>query len=1453
MKRIFVVLGLLGISTRAEAQFYVQDVAPGAYTPLASIPGIQNVTDFSFSSSDEGSATVPIPFTFNYLSQPYTEARVAVNGYVVFGQGSTFGSYTNYPIGSPSGADNVIAVWWDDLIIPAAAGHSSYGTLGTAPNRIFIIEVRDWEHYSLANLNDGRWQIWLYEGVTGRFEIRVDGQLEASEFYSATTGWEGPDGAPSGAYLPCANASPYCDEVDFAGMVGNVYGVEQAQGPELLGDVGMFPRGALPGGSAPGQVTLRNVGTQDVSNVQSSLYLSLDQQLDAGDVLVDTFTVPLLQAGDVPVVRTATVNVPAGTAPGDYYVLLFVDSDDSVPEVTEANNVVASQSRFATAYDLVALNANAPAGANPGDPLPVDVDVGNQGVPYVGSLTVRVRASLDGTLDPNDPIVGTTTVNLTGAATQGFSLSFTLPAIPPGNYHPVLELDPNDAVVEYDGLNDALVGATEFPVGPELNITSLIAPGGADPGQPITFDLTLQNDGVAYAGPVTVRLIASPDPIYDVNDPLLGNTTIVASGLVSETLQATLVMPSLPAGVYYPIAILDPNDAIDEVNDFNNTTAGTDTFTSGPDFTILDVAGPTQATPGQAMMVTTTVGSPGAPYSGQVTYRLYLSEDQAYDAQDTFAGEYSVTFSGETSIDDLQMPVFPASLPPTGHYLIARVDPLNALPEADEGNNLFLDDQRIGSGTDFRVFSVDYDPDTAQAGDVVTVTANLRADGSPFTGAVAYRVWLSEDFYLDAGDYPVFDDAAFLNGEVDLPITSDITVPADVPPGEYRVFVEIDPDDMIPEPSETNNDNDGFGYLEILGPNLAVSTIAAGPQAFVGIPYRIELTLTNDGAAGSGSFTYGYYATTNGILRPPDGQQLFVSTATVIPPGATRTFVDLVDVPAQGSPSALVQMGVLLDFDDQVLETDEADNLAFIPGQVQVLQPVPDLAAQIDETSTTAAAGEDLAVTRTLFNQGVAESPTFTYGYYLSDNPVISPVDDILIGTYTAQLPVDGFDRSIDRVNVPATVPGGTYYLGVVVDPEDGLLETNEANNVALGPQVRLFPAALAVRTDALPGAVLNAPYRAQLFAAGPAGGRSWNISSGLLPPGLVLDQLTGEIMGTPSKDGLFEFVARVTAGNAYAERALSIRVRGATVPIEVVSTTLPYAILGRPYETELIAVGGAPPYSWGVRSTLPEGLVATSTGGIAGTPRSAGGYALAVVVTDAEGAAATAQVALNVVDPDRTVTITQTALPDAIVGVDYCEGETIRLFASGGFPPFSWSALSGLPPGMSLADGGELCGVPEQAGDFELLARVQDGAGVFDTSLFILRVRSSNELAIADTSLEDAVLDEPYEVHLSARRGVEPYAWSIQDGAPPAGLELGADGTIQGTPTEAGTWNFVVEVTDAAAQSRVQPLSIRVLSERPGGDEGGCGCTASPGDGSAPWIGILLGCLMLLRRRRSL
>lgn len=53
--------------------------------------------------------------------------------------------------------------------------------------------------------------------------------------------------------------------------------------------------------------------------------------------------------------------------------------------------------------------------------------------------------------------------------------------------------------------------------------------------------------------------------------------------------------------------------------------------------------------------------------------------------------------------------------------------------------------------------------------------------------------------------------------------------------------------------------------------------------------------------------------------------------------------------------------------------------------------------------------------------------------------------------------------------------------------------------------------------------------------------------------------------------------------------------------------------------------------------------------------------------------------------------------------------------------------------------------------------------------------------------------------VSYQATGGNAPYVWSIGNGALPGGLSISPDGVISGTPTDAGTFTFTVEVTDAS------------------------------------------------------
>jgi hypothetical protein len=67
--------------------------------------------------------------------------------------------------------------------------------------------------------------------------------------------------------------------------------------------------------------------------------------------------------------------------------------------------------------------------------------------------------------------------------------------------------------------------------------------------------------------------------------------------------------------------------------------------------------------------------------------------------------------------------------------------------------------------------------------------------------------------------------------------------------------------------------------------------------------------------------------------------------------------------------------------------------------------------------------------------------------------------------------------------------------------------------------------------------------------------------------------------------------------------------------------------------------------------------------------------------------------------------------------------------------------------------------------------------------------------------------------VALSATGGVQPYAWSVVAGALPAGLSIGSDGTVSGTPTSAGTFNFTIQAADSGDSKATIPGSVPIAA----------------------------------------
>ena len=88
--------------------------------------------------------------------------------------------------------------------------------------------------------------------------------------------------------------------------------------------------------------------------------------------------------------------------------------------------------------------------------------------------------------------------------------------------------------------------------------------------------------------------------------------------------------------------------------------------------------------------------------------------------------------------------------------------------------------------------------------------------------------------------------------------------------------------------------------------------------------------------------------------------------------------------------------------------------------------------------------------------------------------------------------------------------------------------------------------------------------------------------------------------------------------------------------------------------------------------------------------------------------------------------------------------------------------------------------------------------------------------LQITTRTLPSVKIGSSSSTTLRAFFGRSPYSWSILGGALPAGMTLAPDGTLAGTPREAGAFNFVAAVLDADGRSAHRSLTQTILLTLP-------------------------------------
>jgi subtilisin family serine protease/subtilase family serine protease len=432
--------------------------------------------------------------------------------------------------------------------------------------------------------------------------------------------------------------------------------------------------------------TTANQGTGDADASSTGFYLSANLLLDASDVLLGNRAVPALAAG-ASNAWTTSLQIPANTVTGTYYVIANSDVGRVVAESSETNNT-----KFATLYigpDLVVTTATAPLSATPGATIVVSDTTANQGGGAAAPSTTQYFLSSNATYEATDVLLGSRPVSgLAAGGSESGSASVVVPSTTPtGVYYVIARADGGSAVPETTETNNTRTSG-QMKIGADLVITAGTAPAAAGAGTTIVVSDTTTNQGTGGAGASATGYYLSANALLDGADVQIGSRAVpVLAAGASNSGSASLQIPaSTPTGTYYVIAVADAANAVAETLENNNTRLLM--VRIGPDLTITAASAAASAVAGTTVAASDTTSNVGGGSAAVSTTYYYLSINAVFDSSDVLIGTRSVgTVAAGASDTGSTTLTVPAGTAAGTYYIVVMADGPQSVPETTEVNN----------------------------------------------------------------------------------------------------------------------------------------------------------------------------------------------------------------------------------------------------------------------------------------------------------------------------------------------------------------------------------------------------------------------------------------------------------------------------------------------------------------------------------------------------------------------------------------------------------------------------------------------------------------------------------------------------------------------------------------------------------------------------------------------
>lgn len=717
-----------------------------------------------------------------------------------------------------------------------------------------------------------------------------------------------------------------------------------------------------------------------------------------------------------------------------------------------------------------------------GESVSVALRVRNEGPDAIPSFRVGVYLSVDGTHDTTDELLSTfTSAGL--AASADFQVS-GLAQIPlatiPGDYRLIVFADDVRLFNEPNESNNTLSSAALLqiaaPTHPDFEMESVsFGPSSVQAGNTIDVSHAVRNVGVEASGSFRIGVYLSVDQEISSADLLIGQRSIASLAIgAADTANGAVTIPNFaPAGIYFVGALADDLGVVTEMDEFNNglSAAATLSVSSAPLPDLTPIAAMAQSTvvdAGQPLVIEESVLNQGVTSASLFQVAAYLSIDADIDpTQDILLGTRSVPMldAGQTSASGPQSVTVPGSTPGGTYFFGVVVDSGQFVAEASESNNSLVASGMVTVTIpplpDLRVDAFSYGPSVVVSNGTSTlqITANIGNIGVESSIPVLATILLSPDSVVTLSDIAL--------GSISVPAITpggasgqnvSVPVPGGIASGSYRVGLWVDDADIQPEIDEGNNLLVAGGLLDVTGggpsqPNLVSELI--DPATMIAAPGTTFQTVTrvaNIGDLSTPAFRVGVFLSTDSVIEPTDtriGDRL-------VPFGLGGSFTSVASAPVTipaAMPDGTYTIGVLADWQGNVVESDETDNALTRPGPFEVRTPPPPrpnlvISSISAAVGTTPSPGDVIDVEQTVANQGDLDAGPFRVGIYLSDDAIIDASDTLLATRVVAGLTLGGGSSSTTTaIQIPITTLTGTWFIGAWADDVDAVAESDETDN----------------------------------------------------------------------------------------------------------------------------------------------------------------------------------------------------------------------------------------------------------------------------------------------------------------------------------------------------------------------------------------------------------------------